>query len=431
MISALDRSTPPAAGPFQLVPLPEYTTHQLSNGMPVHLLPFGSLEIAEVQTIFFAGKNYQPKIGVAGYMSRNMLEGTAQHNSLEIAQMLDGQGAWLNHLLGEQSLSFRLATLTDRIPRILPLLPEVVFSPSFPASEFESMKDRSLQKLKVNEERTGYVASREFKQLLFGSGHIYGAQLGIPELEALKLEELIAYHEQALLPASCQLSVVGKFDQSQVLDWLEGAFATYQPQTKTTLQPKEMGSALQTTGRHTIEKAGMQASLRLGYLSVNRSHPDYYALMVLNTLFGGFFGSRLMKNIREEKGYTYGIYSSLVANQHAGFWVIQTDVGNEYVEATISEVKKEMNRLKEERVSEEELKLVKNYLLGKSLSQRESPFQIGDFLRFSIAQGISFAEIDRKFEVIQQITPEMLQYLAQQYLKPDDMLELVVGQPEK
>jgi predicted Zn-dependent peptidase len=144
-------------------------------------------------------------------------------------------------------------------------------------------------------------------------------------------------------------------------------------------------------------------------------------------LLGGFFGSRLMKNIREEKGYTYGIYSAWAGMRHAGLFVVQADVGLEYVEPTIAEVKKEIQRLQQEAVSEAELSLVKNYLLGYSVSQRETPFQLSELLRFSLSEDLPFAEMDRRFEVIEAVTPGELQALAQQWLRPEALVEVVAG----
>lgn len=424
----LDRTSPPRAGILNKIPLPTYETHTLSNGLLVYLLPFGSVEVVEVQAIFRAGKVFQPAIGVASYTASNMREGTASHSSLAISQLLDGYGAWLNHSVGEEDLAFKLATVSKHLDKTLPLLKEVILAPSFPENEFVNMKDRALQKMSVNEEKTNYLAGRAFKHLMYGAEHPYGWHLGREELMDLNREQLLNYHQAYLQPGNFCLTVVGRYDQVLVLEHLEKAFGSLDLQPSNQKDSPAIGQAVNMSlGRNYIQKSGMQASVRLGHQGIARKHPDFDRMVVVNTLLGGFFGSRLMKNIREDKGYTYGIYSGWVSMKRAGHFVVQSEVGNAYIEATIREVKLEMRKLMEEGTTEKELQLVKNYLLGRSISQRETLFQIGDILRFSISNDISFTEIDQKFDTIQQMQPHEIGELASTYFKPDDMVEVIVG----
>ncbi|MEZ4828294.1 MAG: pitrilysin family protein [Bacteroidia bacterium] len=425
----LNRTTPPVAQPLKSVSLPSYHQHTLSNGIPVYVMPFGTLDIVEIQAVFKAGQAYQAKAGLAGFTARNMPEGTRSYSSLALAQTLDSFGAWLNHDADDECVSFSLATLTRHLPNTLPLLSEVITAPLFPESEFDKMKERTLQQMHVNAQKTSFIARRNFDELLFGKAHPYGMNFGEEELAQLTLPEIIQYHQDYFYPGNFALIATGRFDENTVIAQLEENFG------KLTLQP-----ALSETSRAAVpapeapsglfvfEKKGMQATLRLGYRTFPFSHPDHYPMQVVNTILGGYFGSRLMKKIREEKGYTYGIYSGWAGNKYDGYFVVQGDVGKEYIKPTIEEVKSEMSRLIQEGVSEDELQLVRNYLLGKSISQRETPFQMGDLVKYSVSQGISFAELDRRFEVIQQITPAEVQQLAARYLRPDGMLEVVAGE---
>jgi predicted Zn-dependent peptidase len=247
-------------------------------------------------------------------------------------------------------------------------------------------------------------------------------------LEALTHEALVSYHQQWLQPDNAYLIVVGQFDQEQVLAELTQYFG-HLPLTEPPAQPSTAQAMLPlaTSGRHHVARPGVQATVRLGHLAMPRTHPDFYRMTVVNTILGGYFGSRLMKNIREEKGYTYGIGSAWFSYKHSGAFVIQADTGNEYVEDLIKEVKHEISRLAETGVSPDELNLVKNYLVGRNLSQRETAFQLGDTLRYALFHGMSFAELDRRFAVIEAMQPEEIAPLVQQYLKPEDLLEVVVG----
>ncbi|MEL6673749.1 MAG: pitrilysin family protein [Bacteroidota bacterium] len=425
----LDRSQAPAAAPFHHIPLPAYRQRTLSNGMRVFLLPFGSVEVVQVQALFRTGVAYQTKTGLARFTTRNMLEGTTSYTSLEFAQTLDRYGAWINPEVGNESLAFSLATITDNLPHTLPLLREVLTQPTFPAEEYEQLKDRSAQKMQVSEQKTSYQAKRRFRRAMFGKAHPYGNQFGREELALLSREDLQAFYQEELHPQHMLLSVVGKFEEESLMAQLEAHFGDISHAGELDRTSRAATAKGQwETGRIYVEREGLQASLQLGHRGVNRFHPDYYHISIMNTLLGGYFGSRLMKNIREEKGYTYGIYSRNVSQRYEGYFVVGADVGNEYIEPTISEIKKEMKLLMDKGVESQELEVVKNYLLGQSISHRETPFDLGDLLRFSWAMDITFAEIDKKFQIITDIQPADIQEMAQKYLRPDDMLEVVAGQ---
>jgi predicted Zn-dependent peptidase len=171
---------------------------------------------------------------------------------------------------------------------------------------------------------------------------------------------------------------------------------------------------------------GVQGAIRMAREFPNRHHPDYPKVQVLNNIFGGFFGSRLMSNIREDKGYTYGIHSYLQNHIHNSAWMISTEAGRDVCDATITEVYKEMQLLRDEAVEEEELHLVKNYMIGTILGDLDGPFQIIGRWKNYILNNLTDAWFYNSLQTIRNITAEELQALAQQYLKPDDFYELVV-----
>lgn len=428
MQEILNRHLPPLASPLKQVNLPAYSQKKLSNGIPVYMLNYGTAEVVQVKMVFKAGSAYQQKVGQANYTARNMQEGTMSYSSLELAQKLDGYGAWIGHEIGESSVTMQLTTLSNRLSQTLPLLKEVICTPIFPEEEFEKMKQRNLQKLQVSSQKTSFHARRNFGHYLYGKNHPYGIHLGKSELEQLQLEDLTTYYQKYIQPSNAFFIVVGQFEEEQVINQLENHFSLSQKHEFISEISNVLSATISShSGRRHHKIEGMQSTVRLGHLGFKRSHEDFYAMQVVNTVLGGYFGSRLMKNIREEKGYTYGIYSAWISYKYRGHFVVQGDVGNEYVENTIEEVKKEMKKLMETTMSQEELDLVKNYLLGKNISQRETPFQLADIIRFSVVNGISFEELDRKFQVIQSIQVEDIQQLAQAYLKPENMLEVVAG----
>jgi zinc protease len=429
MNSSLDRSQPPIAGPLTHRPLPPYRSLSLSNGIPVYALQHGSVEVAEIQVVFKAGTAHQSKIGQARHAASLLSEGTASFNSQALAEKLDDHGSWISHDTAYEFSSINLTSLEQHLPATLPLLQEVLLQPTFPEEEFEIMRARGLQKLEVEAKRKTYIARKAFGHLLYGKDHPYGQSMGPEDLKALQVSDLQAFYKQFLQAGNCFFTVVGRFDEEAVfqqLDQLFGKLSLTQPQipeSRAATHPVKGGQ-----GRHFIAEAGMQSALSLGHLGFARKHPDYYPMELVNTLLGGYFGSRLMKNIREDKGYTYGIYSGWVAHKHGGYFVVQSQVGNEYAASTIREVRKEMQRLRDEPVSEAELDLVKNYILGKSISRRETPFQLGSLLRYALVNDINFEELDSKFNRLNELTPAEVQRLAQDHLRPDELLEVVCGE---
>ncbi|MEL6627594.1 MAG: pitrilysin family protein [Bacteroidota bacterium] len=428
MNTSLDRSKAPEAAPLHNIHLPDFQTVYLSNGTPVYLLPFGAVEVVELQVIFRAGKAYESAVGISAYTSRMMQEGTQNYSSLQIAQELDGQGAWLSAEVGEESLAFKMATTTDKLVEVLPYLIDILNHPLFPEREFFRMKGQALDRLKVSEQKARTKAQRKFSALMYGTDHPYGQTLGAKELESIQLDMLKAYYKELLVPGNIEIAISGRYDEGHVMKMLEHSFGK-SDRSSFVLPPSQTAAKASTSpgGRYHVSHEGPQSTIRLGHRGVSRSHPDYYRIDVVNTILGGYFGSRLMKNIREEKGYTYGIYSAYWPSRHHGEMFIQADVGNEYVELTIDEIKKEITHLQQDGVDESEMELVKNYLLGRSINRRETLFQLGDLLRFSIMHDVSFAELDRRYEVLNEMKIEDVPAIATQYFRLEDMIEVVAG----
>jgi len=425
----LNRTIPPVAERLRKIPLPAFESYVLSNGIPVYTLHYGNADVVDIRLLFDVGSAHCSKAGMPRFMFSNLQEGTASYSSLALAERLDEYGAWISPDLGGEHSSIGLTSLKRHLPNTLPLLREVAFFPTFPEEEFEKMRIRSFQKLKVQEEKTKTQASRNFSRLMFGKAHPYGRSMNADVLRAISLEEGKEFYQSYFHVGNARIVVVGNFEDDEVRTLLEKNFGSL-PKPENPLKSTSLAIGRTITpgkGLHYFEMGDMQGTVRMGHLAFKRKHPDFYPMAVVNTILGGYFGSRLMQNIREDKGYTYGIYSGWVAMRHTGFFVVQTDVGNAYIKPTIEEVHKEIQRLRTELVPEEELMMVKNYMFGQTINHRETPFQLGDLIKFSVMNDIPFSEIDKKFDIIESITAEDVLRLAQTYLKPEDMLEVVCG----
>lgn len=424
---SLNRSQAPAAGPLKALQLPKFEIHKLNNGLEVYLLPYGKAEVLQLQWIFKAGSNFLVQPGLATYTLRNLQEGTQHRSALEIAQELDQFGAWIGHDVGDEMVSLQLSTVTQQFEKVLGLFQEVVCEPLFPETGFMQMKTQSHQNLITASQKTSFQARRKFGHMLYGAEHPYGKSLGLDELASLQLSDLQNYHQQYLQPGNSVLALCGRFDTDKVLAQLNQSIGSLPLGPLPSLTDRSAMEPKNQKGTYHIERPGPQSTIRLGHLSLGREHEDYIGMRVLMTLLGGFYGSRLMKSIREEKGYTYGVYAALAGRSKLGQVVIQTDVGNEYVTETIKLISEASERLQNEAPSLAELELVKNYMLGQSVNQRETAFQLGSILRYHISTGISFTEMDKRFEMVKAIEPQKIQELAAKWLKTADVLTVVCG----
>jgi predicted Zn-dependent peptidase len=410
--------------------LPPYTRQQLDNGLDVYMIRYGTQEVVECQMVYRAGHAYESHPGLADFAGKMLLEGTARKTSLQIARLLDDYGSHLNVESGYELTTITLSTLERHLPLTLNLLKEVLTEATVPDAEFENARARSLQRLEVEHTKTQFHARKHFAQRVFGHQHPYAYTPTAEALQHLTAEACRSYLAGPLHPSRAFLIVSGLFDEADTLKLLNdklGSLPALPPQeasslaVRTAIQPAAPGLY------HHAMAEGVQSSLRIGHLAVPRNHPDYNLLRLLNTLLGGYFGSRLMKNIREDKGYTYGIHSSWVGMKHAGYFVIGTDVGNEFVADTLREVQQELERLRQELISEQELEVAKNYLLGRIISQQETPFEVADTLKLLLHHGLAPDEPAQGFRQIQEATSAQLLALAQQHLQPQQLQCVVAG----
>jgi zinc protease len=429
----MNRSVPPAAAPLEKILFPTVRRAALRNGVDVYMLQFGSQEVMELVALFPAGKCFEPAAAVSNFTAKMIQEGTRHRNSLEFARAIDNFGAFVHVESGYEAASVGLTTLSKHIQKTVPLWAEMILEPSMPEMELEKMRERSLQHLDVEEQKTGYIARREFNRLLFGAAHPYGAPGGKAEIAALQLADLKAFHQSHFHPGNAVIVAVGRFDEAALLDSLNAtlgqqALAPGQAKVDLGMSHGRWQADTPATGLQYFEKPdSVQATLRVGHRAFARSHPDYYPMQVVNTVYGGYFGSRLMKNIREDKGYTYGVGSAWLSMKYDGLFLVQTDVDNAYIEPTLREIKMEMDRLIAHGVSDAELDLVRNYTLGRSATGRETPSQLNQLMQNALINGFDFQDMDQKFDIVMGLTAADIQRLARHYFDPAQLLEVVCG----
>jgi zinc protease len=401
----------------------------LGNGLPVYLIEGGDQGILKIDLFFNAGSKYQSRTLTAFSVNNMIQEGTNRHSSTEIANILDFHGSYLQLNVDKDMASVGLLSLTKHIDQTLPLLEEMIKRPIFPVDELSSFLQRHRQQYIVENSKVKNMARLLFMEKIYGAKHPYGLRAEMEDFERLDRDSLSDFHTLHYHGHNAYAILSGKADDT-ALKLFDRYFGNESWINNKALMP-QLPSPLGTTGEHVVEKAGsVQSAIRVGRLLFNRNHPDYNGLMVLNCLLGGYFGSRLMKNIREDKGYTYGISSLLVSLQDSGFWVIVSEVGASVTRPALEEIYREMHRLRDETVEEEELSRVKSYMLGELLRGFDGPFAQADNLANVLDNSLDMTYYENLAIEIQHLSAEQIQELAKKYLDPRDFITIIAGKPD-
>jgi zinc protease len=403
---------------------PEYT--KLSNGCNIYCFNSGDAELVRIEWIFgnLRFDAAKPLLNVA--VNTMLSEGTKTMNAAQIADTIDFYGAFLQAEYGYDNSEVTLYSLNKHLSKTLPIIKDILTNSIFPEKELETYIRNQQQKLQVSLQKNDVVARRNFNKALYGDT-TYGFAATMADFKTLQHDDLLAHYKQMYQPSNCTIIIAGKIEK-QTLDLLIETFDKSWENTAEvvdTTQPE-----IQSAAEHFyyIDKPdALQSAIRMGMPMINRTHPDFPSVQVLNTVLGGYFGSRLMANIREDKGYTYGIGSGVSSLKHAGALFIATEVGSEVCKAAITEIEKEINILKTELIPDEELTLVKNYMLGSLLGSLENVFSHADKFKSLYFAGLGYEYYDRYAEVIKTITADDLLKLANQYLNFDSFYKVVVG----
>ncbi len=406
--------------------LKPYQKMVLNNGVEVYAINAGEQELLQLEIVFYAGNSYEANKGVALATNFMLKNGTSAKTAFQINEHFEYYGAYCNRSCYNETAVLSLHTLNKHLNVLLPVMREMITDANFPESELDIFKQNSQQKLQVNLKKCDFVANRLIDAYLFGEDHPYGKYLSAENYQALSTDQLKAHFQQYYVNGRAVIFVAGKLpaDLFEQLNQQFGDLAITKNGQSLTAQ--QLTPAVQKKQHISNDPNGVQAAIRIARPFPNRHHPDFMNVMVLNTLFGGFFGSRLMSNIREDKGYTYGIHSYVQNHIQESAWMISTEAGKEVSEATVTEVYKEMDLLRNTLIEEEELLLVRNYMIGSILGDLDGPFQI-----IGRWKNIILNDLDEKYfydsiKVIKTISAEELKALAEKYLKPADFYELVV-----
>ncbi|MFN4123141.1 MAG: M16 family metallopeptidase [Flavobacteriales bacterium] len=394
--------------------------------IPFYVVKGGAQEVIKLEFIFDAGTRLHPNIVVSSLANSMLPEGTSRHNASEIAEWIDRHGAFLETDIEKDYATASLFTLNKFFADTLQLFSEVVFDASFPENEFDIMRKSRFQRFKVNMEKVSFLASRKFSELMFGASS-YGYIADESDYQSLTRQDSRDFYQQHYREGNVQIYLCGNVTDADI-ELVKKLLSNMNRSNSTTHPTFAYEKGKYNAENYYIEKPGsLQSAIRIGRPLFTRNHPDYYGMKILNVVLGGYFGSRLMKNIREDKGYTYGIGSGIGTYEHDGFFYIATEVGADVTNQALDEIYKEINMLCQERIANDELNLVRQYMIGNMLKSFDGPFE--QMERFRTIQLMHSADdfYERYFDTIHNITSDQLLQLAQQYFKKSDLTELVVG----
>jgi predicted Zn-dependent peptidase len=426
--NTLDRKTPPPikdAVDLNLE-LKPYTKYILDNGVEVYAIDAGAEEVLQLEMVFFAGDWYEGQNGIAAATNFLLKNGSSKRTAYEINEHFDYYGSYLNRNCYNETSNIVLHCLTKHLHELLPVVRELITDSVFPQHELDIYKQNMKQRLEVNLKKCEVVANRQIDEYLYGHDHPYGKYSTLEMYDALDRDSIMSFYERFYGKGRCVIFVAGILP-SDIQDQLNQHFGQL-PFNRDALPEIEHPVIPSTQKKNRIinDPDGLQGAVRIARPFPNRHHPDYKQAMVLNTLLGGFFGSRLMDNIREDKGYTYGIYSYLQNHIGDSAWIISTEAGKDVCEDTIKEVYYEMKRLREEEIPEDELMMVKNYLMGTILGDLDGPFHVIGRWKNIILNGLDEQYFYETLTTIRDTNSEVLNALAKKYLREEDFYELVV-----
>jgi zinc protease len=398
----------------------------LKNGASIFLINAGTEDVMRIELIFRAGmvQEYLPLL--ASTTNMMLTEGSEKYSSEELNAILDYYGIFLNSSAEKDTAGLTVYFLNKHIEKVLELISEILFHPVFPEKELNMLMKKRLNWYRVNREKVQNIASDQFFESVFGSHHPYGRQVHESDFEGMKPSLLKDFHSKFYAPEKLTLIVSGRIHE-KTIDLLEKYFGELHSKKIYIEDPNNIIKGESEKKKHLRKIGAIQTAFRIGSSTINKRHPDYPGLKFLNVLLGGYFGSRLMKNIREEKGFTYGIHSSVSSLDLSGFKVISTEVGKKNAEQAADEIYKEIRLLQTIPVSKEELKVVRNYMSGEMVRMFDGPFALAESFKAVWEFGLDYNYFNRFINTIMTITPDEILKLAEIYYNIDDLYEITAG----
>lgn len=400
------------------------TPYILPNQVPLFVIDAGSQALCKIEMVFNAGNFFESGALIANATNALMREGTSTKTAGEISELLDYYGAFLETSVYKDKASVILYSLNKHLHKTLPVMMDIIQHAIFPEKELSLYKTNQKQKFLVNQQKVDFVARNHFNAMLFKDTP-YNQFIEARDYDELSQAQLQSFFNDRYVSNGLYIVIAGKIND-EVLAQVKEAAGNIDLKP----EPNKKLYVNNISGRQELlieKKDAMQSAIRIGRRLFNKNHADYFGMQILNTVLGGYFGSRLMSNIREDKGYTYGIGSGIASLLHDGFFYISTEVGVDVTQATLNEIYKEIDLLQQNPIGADELDLVKNYLLGTFLRSVDGPFAMSEKFTAIKDYGLTNEFYKAYVIYIKHAKAADLMLLAQKYLNKNELSQLVVG----
>lgn len=405
------------------VVMPRTEEHTSTNGVKIYTLNSNDFEVVRFTFVFRAGSSMQHKPFTASTTSNMLAEGSTTLSAQQIADELDFYGSYFDVNIDRDYVYISFATLSKFFAQTLRVAREIILRPAFSNKELRTYCSKRKQGLAIERKKIDVQSRELFGKALFGDEHPYGISADESLYDDITREDIVALYEELYTADNCFMVCSGNIDEAVIGGMKEIAEAL--PKGKATLP--EFPATVTTHQVYKEVESAVQSSIRIGRLLFPRTHPDFVGMQVVATVLGGYFGSRLMQNLREMHGYTYGVMAAMINFEKEGYLAIATQVTRDHTEDALREIYYEIERLREEPIDEEELQLAKNMMIGEILRILDGPFGIADVTIENIMCGMDNSSTEKNVELINAITPEEVQRLAAKYLRREDLVEVVVG----
>lgn len=418
---------PPEIKPMELNDLALPLTRVMPNAVQLHVLKGDTSGTVRLELLFKGGYAVQDKPLQATFTNRMLREGAGEWNADEISQKLDYYGAWIETYSSQGCNHVTLYALSKHFPELLGLLAVMVKSPTFPQNSLDVIRRNAKGYYAVNSKKVDVVAQRYFENLLWGDSHPLGHVVELEDYDSLTRDDLLKYYALVYGSRNCSVFISGSVDDA-LLDAVEKHFGQDEWGCDAGIGEVSVAPPDTVFGRCNVEVSDtMQCGVKIGFMAMDSASPDLYKFRFLTVLLGGYFGSRLMSNIREENGYTYHISAEIDAYGKRNAFMISSETANEYVESCIKEIYAEIEKLVSEPVPAEEVEHVRNYILGEMCREFEGLTPRSEAFVNAWLSGDEFRSVNDYLETVRTVTPEELLFVARKYFDRKKMIEIVAG----
>lgn len=420
----------PKPGPNPKLSLPPIEKTKLSNGMEVWMVEQKELPIVALNLVIKTGSANEPdgKTGVANMMTSLMDDGTKNRSAVEIATQLQSIGASVNVGGGWDSTNVSLQTLTKNFDKALDIYSDVILNPTFPATEVESLRGRSLIGLRQQKANPNAIANVAFNKVLYGD-HPYGRDNSEATLRAITRDDLVSYYQSTFQPNNAVMIVVGNFDKAAIKGSLEKAFGSWKTSGAVAARSLPQPRSLDKTGIYIIDRPNSaQSVVSVGQVGIDRMNPDYIPVTIMNSILGGAITSRISMNLREDKGYTYGANSGFTFRRGAGPFRAGGDMQTQVTKESVWELMKELKGIRGEvPVTQRELDYNKQSVIRRFPAAFETVGAISGQLSNLVVYGLPDSYFNDYISKVNAVTLDDINRVAQKYLDPSKMAIVIVG----